>query len=547
MSVVLSFSLILGIHSNAGALSAPAGNMLAFKMVYVSPTGSDTNSGTSTSPFKTFTKAVSTLVAGDTLQVMPGTYNETLTLSLSGTESAPINVIGGGAILNMLGTKANGIVISGSYINLSRFEVIGATDFGILVTGKRVTIENNIVHDNVTKNGVGTCGLSTTWGSALKVKVGGESTIIRGNTVYNNCGEGIAVTRGVIALVENNTVYDNFGVNIYVDNSPFVTVQNNMSYCTGTHLRDGKRATGIALGEESYSGWGAQLHDILISGNTITECRSGISAYESNVGGTLKNVTIINNSIPSGQVRSISLQTLTNENVLVSFNLIFNTIYVYNMTGVTLGENSASTSAPTPTSTAALPTSTPTSLPTATPTMPVATITASPAPVLPTATQTVAMPTVVVTAPTEPVLPTATATPIPVEPTIIVVPTNPPTLETNYDENDGAFVYSANWESFAKRQAYGGTFKQTTKKDSFVTFSFTGQSFSILYKSGPGFGKVDVYVDDVLIGTINQNAATVTFQQRWDCPTQLASGNHSLKLILADTSKASLDAVIVRQ
>src|SRR5438034_4718043 len=115
-------------------------------------------------------------------------------------------------------------------MNASRFEITGATDFGIHITGKNVKVENNSVHDNVTKNGVGTCGISTSWGSAVKVKVGGENTTIRNNTGYNNCGEGIAVTRGISAVVENNTAFDNFSVNIYIDNSSYITVQNNISY-----------------------------------------------------------------------------------------------------------------------------------------------------------------------------------------------------------------------------------------------------------------------------------------------------------------------------
>jgi hypothetical protein len=280
---------------------------------YVSTTGNDATAGTLSAPFKTFAKAVSVLQAGDTLQVMAGIYTEPLVISKSGTSSALITVVGNNSILNMQGINANGISISGSFVRVSKFEVIGATDFGIYITGKDVTVDSNILHDDVTRNGVGTCGISSTWGSALKVKVGGENTTIRNNTVYNNCGEGIAVTRGVKALVEGNTVWDNFSVNIYIDNSPYVTVQNNISYCTGTHLRDGNRATGVALGEEYYLGWGAQLHDIHISGNTITDCRTGVAAFESNVGGTLTNVSILNNNIPSGQKRGISIQTLTNQ------------------------------------------------------------------------------------------------------------------------------------------------------------------------------------------------------------------------------------------
>lgn len=542
MSVVLSLSMMLGGYVSANALSA-YGSILAPKLIYVSPSGNDSNSGSAASPFKTFSKAVSALAAGDTLQVMAGTYNETLTLSVSGTASAPITVVGSGAILNMQGAKANGIVVSGSYINVSGFEVTGAADFGITVSGTYVVVENNVVHDNVTNNGVGTCGsASSGWGSAVKVRVGGANTTIRNNIVYNNCGEGIAVTRGVNSLVENNIVYDNFSVNLYVDNSPFVTVQNNITYCTGTHLRDGKNPTGIALGEESYSGWGAQLHDVLISGNTITDCRTGVAAFESNVNGTLANVTIANNNIPSGQARSISLQTTANQNVLVSNNAIFNDVYIYQAAGVTLVGNvvgvatATSTSIPSPTST---PNFTLTSAPTATNTLiPTPTVTASPVPSLPA----------------------ATATPYPVEPTITLtseLPTNTPNptpqsvLETVYDDKDSAFVYSDGWSNVPKKQAYKGSYMVTTRNGSFATFTFTGQSFGILYKGGPTFRQMDVYVDDVLVDTIAETTTTSSFQQRWDYSGQLTQGTHTLKLVFvtpnkSDKTSGSIDAVIVR-
>src|SRR5579859_6230858 len=43
---------------------------------YVSTSGSDTNPGTLSSPFKTIAKGVSAVNAGDTLYIVSGTYNE---------------------------------------------------------------------------------------------------------------------------------------------------------------------------------------------------------------------------------------------------------------------------------------------------------------------------------------------------------------------------------------------------------------------------------------------------------------------------------------
>lgn len=62
---------------------------------YVSTTGSDSNTGTLTSPFKSITKAETVVQAGETIYVRGGTYNLTVTITLgkSGSENAPISLL----------------------------------------------------------------------------------------------------------------------------------------------------------------------------------------------------------------------------------------------------------------------------------------------------------------------------------------------------------------------------------------------------------------------------------------------------------------------
>ncbi|GAA4213192.1 right-handed parallel beta-helix repeat-containing protein [Actinocatenispora rupis] len=58
---------------------------------YVSPAGDDTAAGTTTSaPFQHIQRCAEVLVAGDTCEVMSGTYRETVTPAASGTSGAPI-------------------------------------------------------------------------------------------------------------------------------------------------------------------------------------------------------------------------------------------------------------------------------------------------------------------------------------------------------------------------------------------------------------------------------------------------------------------------
>ena len=77
--------------------------------------------------------------------------------------------------------------------------------------------------------------------------------------------------------------------------------------------------------------------------------------------------------------------------------------------------------------------------------------------------------------------------------------------------------------------------------------NFSGQKFSVIYSTGPAFGKMAIYVDGNLIYTIDQNAATPFFQQKWSYGGTLTAGSHNLKLIFVGPSggKVSLDAVSI--
>jgi hypothetical protein len=94
-----------------------------------------------------------------------------------------------------------------------------------------------------------------------------------------------------------------------------------------------------------------------------------------------------------------------------------------------------------------------------------------------------------------------------------------------------------------------GSFARTSTNGSSVTFPFTGQSFSIIYKGGPSYRKMDVYIDGALAATIDERLDVSTYKARWDYPGQLSAGPHTLKLVFVTTSSStngSLDAVIVR-
>lgn len=138
--------------------------------------------------------------------------------------------------------------------------------------------------------------------------------------------------------------------------------------------------------------------------------------------------------------------------------------------------------------------------------------------------------------------PTSTATKLPTS-----TPTSTTTTTTIYNDQSSAFAYSANWTNVIDSQAYKGEYQLTKVIGSSVTFSFTGQSFTVIYKAGPVLGKMDVYVDGKLIGTLNEYASSPANQKKWKYSGTLATGAHKVKLVLTGPTNArgSIDAISV--
>jgi hypothetical protein len=116
---------------------------------YVSPTGSDSAAGNSSTPWRTIQKAADSLKAGQTAIVSAGNYAERVSITRSGTLASPITLqVATGADVQLLGFD-----LSGSNWVLSGFDIStqtnGSEGYGIYVTGSASydTIENNYIHE----------------------------------------------------------------------------------------------------------------------------------------------------------------------------------------------------------------------------------------------------------------------------------------------------------------------------------------------------------------------------------------------------------------
>lgn len=187
-----------------------------------------------------------------------------------------------------------------------------------------------------------------------------------------------------------------------------------------------------------------------------------------------------------------------------------------------------------------------------TPLAPTATLIQPTATAITLSTQTAKPPTVTSVPPSAtPISPTATivvASPTLNQPTSTSQTTGSTTAGAAYDDKDKAIISSGTWLNEYRTKAYQQSIKVTEIKGSSIALKFTGSTFTILYTNGPSFSTIDVYVDNVLVGTINEYTKTIRYQKQWTCPKALAYGAHEIKLVFTGPAptRGNVDAILVK-
>jgi len=250
------------------AIFAPAAVMAT--TYEVSTTGSDTNTGNSGSPWRTIQKAANFVVPGDTVLIDPGTYNERVTISRSGSPTAPIvfksaNPSAQPAIIDGTGTAGTIYtalinIIDASYVQFTGLQIKNSPNWCVHIQGSSTHVElSNLDVSNCTETGI-FFETSTT---------SPNFSVVRNSKVHDNSAGGIAVwvAPGGYFLIEGNEVYNNIGNNNYdgiqagggSGASHHVVARNNVSYGNG----GANGADQIDFGGHAYG------HHYLVEGNDV--------------------------------------------------------------------------------------------------------------------------------------------------------------------------------------------------------------------------------------------------------------------------------------
>ena len=367
--------------------AAPAQNSLsAGTQFYVATTGSDANSGTSLStPWRTIQKAMNSATPGSTVNILAGTYNERLTLNVSGTAGnyitfQPYNfsipaggcggytgvTCGGDAVIldyTYLGTVTDSVpflLISGkSYVRIQGLTFQNFTNNGAFQQGLRIDNGSNFVEFNYSKF-LNNKNLGPWNGCCafLHIRLWSSSNILfHGNEIGNivsNYSEAMTADSGSTGFTaEYNWIHDTDAIAIdahngasnytirankleYISmkrdgtvwyNSPAVAIYNDGGN-TGIMERNLVNHAGVGIQALAEPGMPA-AHDVTIRNNIVENCNQGIvigTWYSSTDGSTVYNINVFNNTFYGNTngvvIRPMTSATVTWENNLFANNLI---------------------------------------------------------------------------------------------------------------------------------------------------------------------------------------------------------------------------------
>jgi hypothetical protein len=303
---------------------------------YVSPSGSDSNAGSSALPFKTVQKGVSAAQAGDTVFVHEGVYGESVTIPNSGNETNGYitiqNFPGEHAVLD--GTSLtvpstdngmiyildkNYIVIKGLEICNYRTATKSYTPVGIRVNGtcKHIRIFSNhihhIEHNGTAKSGTDAHGICARGTSAVDSLY---DIIIDGNELDSlklGSSESLVCTGNVKNFrITNNIVHDNNNIGIDAigywgvapanDRAIGGVISGNQVYNIDSY---GNVAYGTTRAASGIYIDGAK--NVIIERNTVHNCNIGIQVASEIAGGFADSIIVRNNFVYSNQVSGLAM------------------------------------------------------------------------------------------------------------------------------------------------------------------------------------------------------------------------------------------------
>jgi Predicted glycosyl hydrolase len=121
-----------------------------------------------------------------------------------------------------------------------------------------------------------------------------------------------------------------------------------------------------------------------------------------------------------------------------------------------------------------------------------------------------------------------------------------PTIRTYLPQQTyTGIVWKGTWTKVDAAQCSGGSVRYATVAGASASYAFTGRAIAWVTTLGPDRGSAKVYVDGVLVATLDLHANATTYRRVVFAKTWSASGNHSLRIVVVGTAghpRVDLDA-----
>lgn len=255
---------------------------------FVSPSGNEANQGTESAPWPTVSFALNNASGGDTITLLPGSYNEAVIVELSGTAARPTLIRSRrkwDAVIQ--GSPSHGIYIADGVTNivLDGLQVAGAAIDGVKV-GSLATVRNCWIH-GCTRQGISAHGTRQTIIEYNLVEhngtspmfdhgmyVSGTNLVIRGNVIRWNRTYGCQIyadppassadCRFYCNLVYGNrdaltvwspTLQTNYVFNNTLISDRYVVIADGGVLCVTNNILVGLQPRQILSGEDGAKIW----------------------------------------------------------------------------------------------------------------------------------------------------------------------------------------------------------------------------------------------------------------------------------------------------
>ena len=329
--LLVALSVCAALGNWLPASTALAGNSFLY-VDQANSNCSDSGSGSQEQPFCAIQPAATTAVAGQTVLISSGTYQESVTVANSGQSASPIlfqaapgasvSVVGGThgftisskswvviQNISVSQTSSDGIYVANSsnirlsndHVSYAGRPVQGFVARGIRLTGDTNPVVSGCVLDHNSEAGVylvnGTTG----------AQIVGNQTFANARQ-YTRAAPGIDV-RTIGNLIANNVSHDNedSGLQFYPGAADNLVI-DNVAYHNGDHGIDDYQATGQKI----------------IGNSVYRNVTAGINLEGSSTGGLLANNISVDNGINSPRTSSnIRVDSTSTTGTSIDYDLVF--------------------------------------------------------------------------------------------------------------------------------------------------------------------------------------------------------------------------------